>query len=428
MSISTHVLDAVAGAPAPGMSLRLERADGPLVGTGRTDADGRCPELTEGLELETGVYRLRFDTGDVVRRQGHRHLLPHGRDRLRGHRRRRALPRAAAAEPVRLLHLPRELIPMTIARPAARRGRHRGDDGRPRWRRRAPSTRPATSSYADGRIESVGAGPAPHLSEADRAAVRHVDASGCLVTPGLVNTHHHLYQWVTRGLAVDAGLFEWLTTLYPVWSRLDEDITGAAAAAALGWLARTGCTTTMDHHYVFPTRRRRPARRRRSRPRAPSACGSCRPVARWTSARPAAGFRRTTWCRTSTRSSRTRRPPSRPITTPGPTRCCASASRPARRSRSARSCWWSRRRWPASWACACTPTSPRPRTRRPTAASGSRCRRWTTSPRWAGSVTTSGSRTGSTSTTPASPRSPPAARVWRTARRPTPGWARACAG
>ena len=104
-----------------------------------------------------------------------------------------------------------------------------------------------------GRIESVGAGPAPHLSEADRAAVRHVDATGCLVTPGLVNTHHHLYQWVTRGLAVDAGLFEWLTTLYPVWSRLDEDITGAAAAAALGWLARTGCTTTMDHHYVFPS-------------------------------------------------------------------------------------------------------------------------------------------------------------------------------
>ena len=63
MSISTHVLDAVAGAPAPGMSLRLERADGDLVGTGRTNADGRCPELTEGLELEVGTYRLGFDTG-----------------------------------------------------------------------------------------------------------------------------------------------------------------------------------------------------------------------------------------------------------------------------------------------------------------------------------------------------------------------------
>jgi 5-hydroxyisourate hydrolase len=64
MSISTHVLDAVAGAPAQGMSLRLERADGVLVGTGHTNADGRCPELTEGLELEAGIYRLRFETGD----------------------------------------------------------------------------------------------------------------------------------------------------------------------------------------------------------------------------------------------------------------------------------------------------------------------------------------------------------------------------
>ena len=44
-----------------------------------------------------------------------------------------------------------------------------------------------------------------------------VDGRGCLLTPGLVNTHHHLYQWVTRGLAVDGTLFEWLTTLYPVW-------------------------------------------------------------------------------------------------------------------------------------------------------------------------------------------------------------------
>ncbi len=63
MSISTHVLDAVAGAPAEGMSLRLERADGALIGSGQTNADGRCPELTGGLELEVGIYRLRFETG-----------------------------------------------------------------------------------------------------------------------------------------------------------------------------------------------------------------------------------------------------------------------------------------------------------------------------------------------------------------------------
>ena len=80
-----------------------------------------------------------------------------------------------------------------------------------------------------------------------------VDATGCLATPGLVNTHHHLYQWATRGFAVDATLFGWLTELYPVWGGIDEDVVGAAAAAGLGWLARTGCTTSMDHHYVFPT-------------------------------------------------------------------------------------------------------------------------------------------------------------------------------
>jgi cytosine/adenosine deaminase-related metal-dependent hydrolase len=97
------------------------------------------------------------------------------------------------------------------------------------------------------RITAVGSGPAPR---GDYGWV--VDGRGCVLTPGLVNTHHHLYQWVTRGLAVDATLFEWLTTLYPVWAGVDEEVVHAAAAAGLGWLARTGCTTSMDHHYVFP--------------------------------------------------------------------------------------------------------------------------------------------------------------------------------
>jgi cytosine/adenosine deaminase-related metal-dependent hydrolase len=98
------------------------------------------------------------------------------------------------------------------------------------------------------RITAVGPGPAP----AGRPAARFIDAAGCLATPGLVNTHHHLYQWATRGMAVDSTLFEWLTELYPVWAGLDEATTHASAAAALAWLARTGCTTTTDHHYVFP--------------------------------------------------------------------------------------------------------------------------------------------------------------------------------
>lgn len=105
----------------------------------------------------------------------------------------------------------------------------------------------------DDRIIAVGPGPASdqELLPDDRR-VRYVDATGCLVTPGLVNTHHHLYQWATRGLATDATLFEWLTTLYPVWARLDEDVTRLAATVGLGRLALTGCTTSTDHHYVFP--------------------------------------------------------------------------------------------------------------------------------------------------------------------------------
>ncbi|GIF17627.1 cytosine/adenosine deaminase-related metal-dependent hydrolase [Actinoplanes tereljensis] len=100
----------------------------------------------------------------------------------------------------------------------------------------------------DGRIVAVGSGHAGRY----QGSVRRVDGAGCLVTPGLVNTHHHLYQWVTRGLALDETLFGWLTTLYPIWGRLDAGIVGAAAGAGLGWLALAGCTTSMDHHYVFP--------------------------------------------------------------------------------------------------------------------------------------------------------------------------------
>ncbi len=99
------------------------------------------------------------------------------------------------------------------------------------------------------RVVAVGPGAAPEAVRRDADEV--VDGSGCLLTPGLVNTHHHLYQWATRGLAVDAPLFDWLTALYPVWAHLDEDVVHDAATGALAWLARTGCTTTTDHHYVF---------------------------------------------------------------------------------------------------------------------------------------------------------------------------------
>jgi cytosine/adenosine deaminase-related metal-dependent hydrolase len=98
-------------------------------------------------------------------------------------------------------------------------------------------------------IVAVGPGPAP---DELRAGAQLLDRTGCLVTPGLVNTHHHLYQWLTRGYGPDSTLFQWLTELYPIWARIDADTVHAAASANLGWLALSGCSTSTDHHYVFP--------------------------------------------------------------------------------------------------------------------------------------------------------------------------------
>jgi cytosine/adenosine deaminase-related metal-dependent hydrolase len=103
-----------------------------------------------------------------------------------------------------------------------------------------------------GTIAAVGRGPAPAELVGSLPDVSRVDASGCLATPGLVNTHHHLYQWATRGFATGSDLFGWLRALYPLWAGLDAEIVGAAARAGLAWLARNGCSTTTDHHYVFP--------------------------------------------------------------------------------------------------------------------------------------------------------------------------------
>jgi cytosine/adenosine deaminase-related metal-dependent hydrolase len=99
-----------------------------------------------------------------------------------------------------------------------------------------------------GRIAAVGAGPAP---EAEGPAER-IDGRGLLATPALVNCHHHLYQSATRGYAQQATLFEWLVALYPVWAHIDADTVAAAARAALAALARSGCGTSSDHHYLFP--------------------------------------------------------------------------------------------------------------------------------------------------------------------------------
>jgi cytosine/adenosine deaminase-related metal-dependent hydrolase len=95
------------------------------------------------------------------------------------------------------------------------------------------------------RIDSVGGGAPPDSDE-------RIDLGGAVVTPGLVNTHHHLYQTLTRARAQQATLFEWLRELYPVWARIDEESVYAAARTGLAELALSGCTTVFDHHYVFP--------------------------------------------------------------------------------------------------------------------------------------------------------------------------------
>uniref|UniRef100_A0AAU2UZT5 8-oxoguanine deaminase n=1 Tax=Streptomyces sp. NBC_00003 TaxID=2903608 RepID=A0AAU2UZT5_9ACTN len=102
---------------------------------------------------------------------------------------------------------------------------------------------------ADNKIESIGAGQAPKGLE---NVVRRIDGTGHLVTPGLINTHHHFYQWITRGLATDHNLFNWLVALYPTWARIDEQMGRVAAQGSLAMMARGGVTTAMDHHYVYP--------------------------------------------------------------------------------------------------------------------------------------------------------------------------------
>jgi cytosine/adenosine deaminase-related metal-dependent hydrolase len=98
----------------------------------------------------------------------------------------------------------------------------------------------------DGVIAWVGTGQPPSAPD------ETIDGRGSVAVPGLVNTHHHLYQTLTRVRAKDQGLFGWLTELYPVWAGVDEEWERAAAAVGLAELTLSGCTTTTDHNYVFP--------------------------------------------------------------------------------------------------------------------------------------------------------------------------------
>jgi cytosine/adenosine deaminase-related metal-dependent hydrolase len=98
-----------------------------------------------------------------------------------------------------------------------------------------------------GLVDSVGAGEPP-----DAATV--VDATDCLVTPGLVNAHHHMFQNLTRAYPpmTDKPLFGWLTSLYPLWAALDTESVYVSAWVGLAELALSGCTTSTDHLYLHP--------------------------------------------------------------------------------------------------------------------------------------------------------------------------------
>jgi cytosine/adenosine deaminase-related metal-dependent hydrolase len=104
-------------------------------------------------------------------------------------------------------------------------------------------------AITNGLISAVGSS-----TDAPPEATQKIDASGCLVTPGLINTHHHLYQNLTRAYPPMASspLFGWLQTLYPLWRALDEESAHVSAWVGLAELALSGCTTSTDHLYLHP--------------------------------------------------------------------------------------------------------------------------------------------------------------------------------
>jgi cytosine/adenosine deaminase-related metal-dependent hydrolase len=104
----------------------------------------------------------------------------------------------------------------------------------------------------NGQISAIGRDQ--DLGEWADKADQIIDARGTVITPGLVNTHHHMFQTLTRAVpaGTDASLFVWLQTLYPIWARYRPEDVYASAQAALAELLLSGCTLTSDHHYIYP--------------------------------------------------------------------------------------------------------------------------------------------------------------------------------
>ena len=108
----------------------------------------------------------------------------------------------------------------------------------------------------DNIIEQVGdsAEVNSSLSAVGLVPDRRIDASGCVITPGLINCHHHLYQTLTRSIGTAQGksLFDWLQTLYPIWGEMDAEAVYISAKLGLAELMLSGATTVADHLYLFP--------------------------------------------------------------------------------------------------------------------------------------------------------------------------------
>lgn len=117
--------------------------------------------------------------------------------------------------------------------------------------RPAPPLRDAAVLVTDGAIEWVGlAGALPPAIAERKPNIENL--AGHLVLPGLINTHHHLYQTLTRCIAQDSGLFLWLKTLYPIWLGLTSDAIYTSALTGMAELMLSGCTTASDHLYIYP--------------------------------------------------------------------------------------------------------------------------------------------------------------------------------
>ncbi len=125
-----------------------------------------------------------------------------------------------------------------------------------------------------------------------------IDGSHYWCYPGLINTHHHLYQVFSRNLpqVQNLELFDWLTALYEIWKGLDEQVVRLSSLTGMGELLKHGCTTCVDHHYVFPAGCG-DLIGASSPPRRSWGCGCSPPGAAWTSPARTAACRRTAWSR-----------------------------------------------------------------------------------------------------------------------------------